>query len=180
MLTLTKLALTGLLCFAHVAGDGPDPLKVKPVKTIAGGDSKVDFPLVRMLQTQKAWHEMWAIHKNLPLIPEGSLKDGEDPVKPPEVDFVKNQILVVLGGHLANVKAYEYVKTFAKDDTAVVQLGQSYIPDADVRGMMHPFIFLVIPREPVPIEVQLDSIAKDGSHFWLTLASFKAPKETKG
>jgi hypothetical protein len=180
MLTFTKIALTGILCLAHFAGDGPDPLKVKPVKTIAGGDSKVDFPLVRILQTQKAWRELWAIHLGLPLIPEENLKGAEDPEKPPEVDFTKNQVLVVLGGHMANVKAYSYVKTFAKDETAVIQLGQTLIPDAEVKDMMHPYVFLVIPREPVPIEVQLDSIAKDGSHFWMTLASFKAPKETKG
>jgi hypothetical protein len=179
MLTLTKIALTGLLCLAHVHGDGPDPLKVKPVKTIAGGDGKVDYPLVRLLQTDKAWTEMWNIHKGLPLVPDPDTKPAPAD-KAPEVDFTKNQVLVVLGGHLPNVKAYEYVKTIAKDDTAVVQLDQVFIADADVKGILHPFIFLVLPREPVPVEVQLDSIAKDGSHVWLTLASFKAPKESKG
>src|SRR5476651_1083048 len=105
MIAFAKLALTGVLCLGHLVGDGPDPLKVKPVKTIAGGDSKVDYPLVRLISSQKGWHELWAIHTGQPMVPESGENTKEDPVKPPEVDFVKNQVLVVFGGHLPNVKA---------------------------------------------------------------------------
>jgi len=40
-------------------------------------------------------------------------------------------------------------------------------------------VMLVIPKEGVPIDVELDSIAKDGSHFWMRIAGFSAPKEKK-
>jgi hypothetical protein len=179
MLTLTKFVLAGVVGLAGLAGEGGDPLKVKPVQTFAGGDSKVDFPMVRMIQTPTAWRELWAIHKGLPLAPVSSEKGAEDPVKPPEVDFAKNQALVVFGGHLANVKAYGYVKTFAQDETAVIQLSQTTIPESEVKDMLHPFVILILPKEPVPIEVQLDSIAKDGSHYWLKLAKYRAPKDAK-
>jgi hypothetical protein len=179
MLILTKILVTGLLGLIGSAGDGGDPLKIKPIQTMAGGDTKIDFPMVRIIQNPKAWRELWAMHKGLPIAPENADKPVDDPIKPPTVDFDKNQVLIVFGGHLPNVQAYEYVKTFAKDDTAIVQIGQNMIPASAVKDMMHPFIMLVVPREPVAIEVQLDEVAKDGSHYWKTLAAYRAPKDTK-
>lgn len=179
MLTTTKLLLAGILSLAFAARDGGDPLKVKPVQTIAGGDSLVNYPMVRLIQAQSAWRELWAIHKGLPIEPTNKDKASEDAVKPPEVDFTKNQVLVVFGGHLPNVKSYQYVKTFAQDNSAIIQISQEFIPDSAVKGMLHPFILLVIPKEPVAMEVQLDSIAKDGSHFWMSLAKYRAPKDSK-
>ena len=179
MLSITKIVVAGLLGAASLAAGNGDPLKIKPVQTMAGGDSKVNFPMVRMIQTQTGWRELWAMHKGLPLTAANTDKPAEDPIKPPTVDFAKNQVPVVFGGHMPNVQSYEYLKTYAKDQTAVMQLGQSLIPDSAVKDMLHPFILLVVPKEPVAIEVQLDSLAKDGSHFWMTIASYRAPKETK-
>jgi len=176
MLTITKIGLAVLFAAMNLAGGSGDPLKIKPIQKMQGGDSKVNYPMVRMIQDQKSWKQLWALHKGQPIVADGSDKAAEDAVKPPEVDFDKNQVLVVFGGHMTDVESYDYVKTYAKEDTAVVQLSQNLIPAAAASDMKHPYILMVIPKEPVAIEVQLDSIAKDGSHFWKTIQSYRAPK----
>jgi hypothetical protein len=180
MLIVTKILTAGLFAAVHLTGGSGDPLKIKPTQTMAGGDSKIEFPMVRMISAEKQWKELWMMHKGIPLVPSaaGDITNADVP-KLPTVDFEKSQVLVVFGGHVANVQAYDYVKTFAKDNTAVIQLSQNFFPTSTVKTMMTPFVMLVIPKEPVPIEVELDSIAKDGSHYWMKIASYAVPKEKK-
>lgn len=179
MVVVSKVLALAVLGVSGLMGGSGDPLKIKPIQTLAGGDSKLDFPMVRMIQTQKSWKDLWAMHKGLPFATSPDEKAPAEAPKLPTVDFEKNQVLVVFGGHLENVQAYEYIKTYAKDEIAVIQLGQSRVPPTAEKAMMHPFILMVIPREPVAIEVELDSIAKDGTHFWLKIAGYRAPKEIK-
>jgi hypothetical protein len=172
-----------MLCLAAAAmaaADGPDPLKIKPNQTMAGGDSHVHAPLVRLIPDQAKWTELWNIHKGAHAVvnDKGEITYPDAP-KTPEVDFTKNQVIVVFGGKLPNVLAYEYAKTYARDDTAVVQLTQKFAPPTADEATYYPFILLVVPKEPVKIEIQLDSIAKDGTHFWMKLASYPAPKADK-
>ncbi len=169
-----------VLCFAvaaMAAADGPDPLKIKPNQTMAGGDSHIHAPLVRQITSQSNWAELWNIHKGVQALvnDKGDITYPNAP-KPPEVDFTKNQVLVVFGGKLPNVLAYEYAKTYARDDVAVVQLTQKFAPATADETIYYPFILLVVPKESVKIEIQLDSIAKDGTHFWMKIASYPVPK----
>jgi hypothetical protein len=158
-----------------------DPAKVKPLQTMAGGDSSIHHPMVRLIPDQPKWAELWNIHKGaIAVVSDKGEISYPDAPKPPLVDFAKNQVLVVFGGKLPNVQAYDYVKTLVKDDTAVIQLSQNFVPATADLKTYYPFILLVIPKEPVKIEVQLDSIAKDASHFWMTIASYGIPKAAKG
>ena len=177
---LTHFLAASIFGFGQLAGGTGDPLKIKPVQKIAGGDSSVHAPLVRMISDDGKWSELWNIHKGIPAVVDtaGHVTYPDAP-KPPTVDFAKNQVLVVFGGKLPNVQAYDYVKTYAADDTAVVQLSQNFVTNAADIKTYYPFILLVVPKEPVKIEVQLDSVAKDGSHFWMTLAKYGIPKDQK-
>jgi len=179
MFTVTKIIVAGLLAAVNMHGGTGDPLKVKPIQTMSGGDTKFNMPLVRLIQAQSVWQELWTMHKGAALVEADSDKAPAPIIKAPEVDFEKNQVLVVFGGKMPNVQAYEYVKTYAKDSVAVIQLSQSMVPPSADRPVFHPYVMLVIPKEGVPIDVELDSIAKDGSHFWMRIAGFSAPKEKK-
>ena len=173
------VAATALAVGHFVAGPG-DPLKIKPIQTIAGGDSSVHAPLARLISNDSQWTELWNIHKGVQAVVNSAGQvTYPDAPKPPTVDFAKNEVLVIFGGKLPNVKGYAYVKTYAADDTAVVQLSQNFVTSAEDIKTYYPFILLVVPKEPVKIEVQLDSIAKDGSHFWMTIARYAIPKDLK-
>jgi hypothetical protein len=180
MLIFTKILTASLLAAVSLSGGPGDPLKIKPVQTMAGGDSNVHFPMVRTITNDKMWKELWAMHKGLPITNAATEKTATpDPTKLPTVDFDKNQVLVVFGGKLPDVQAYEYAKTYDKDGVAVVQLNQNVIPASTAKSTFYPFILMVVPKEPVRIRIELDSIAKDGSHFWMQIASFPILKETK-
>lgn len=163
------IAFAGLIGFAAAFGPG-DALKMKPLQTMNGGDSKSPVVMVRMIQSDSQWKELWAYHKGV------NLKTAKDAPTPPPVDFAKDEVLAVFGGHMADVQSYEYVKTYDKDGTAVIQLAQNTIPPAKQAGTKHPYIIMVLPKEPVPVQVELDTVAKDGSHYWMQIASFRAPK----
>jgi hypothetical protein len=174
---LTHLLVASIVVAGHLV-DGPgDPLKIKPIQKIAGGDSSIHAPLVRLISDDGKWTELWNIHKGVPAVVDaaGHVTYPDAP-KPPTVDFAKNQVLVVFGGKLPNVQAYDYVKTYDADGTAVVQLSQGFITNSADIKTYYPYILLVVPKEPVKIEVQLDSVAKDGSHFWMTIAKYGIPK----
>ena len=177
MVLVTQIILASLL-HSPMPFDGPgDPLKIKPIQTLQGGDSHIHAPMVRIIPSQKQWAELWNIHKGAQAVrgENGEITFPDAPT-PPTVDFSKNQVLVIFGGKLPNVQAYDYVKTLAKDDTAIVQLSQNFVPASTEEKTYYPFILMVVPREPVKIEVQLDSIAKDGSHFWMTIGRYAPPK----
>ncbi len=171
MQLISKIAALGLLCFAGaVAARADDPSKLTPVQIMNGGDSRIDLVLVRMIRNDADWSTLWSMHKGT------AGKSSTAKSQAPSVDFSKNQVLAVFGGHLPDVQAYTYVKTYARDNVAVIQLGQDFLPPAKVSGVKHPFIMLVLPKEQVKTEVQLDSLAKDGSHYWMKIATIQAPK----
>jgi hypothetical protein len=172
----------GLIASAALAHGEGDPLKVKPVAVMQGADTLINHPMVRMIKTKQQWSELWAMHKG------GAVaKPAADPKAPvtdekgvPIVDFDKNQVLVVFGGKLVNVQAYDYVKTVDDHGTAIVQLAPNNVPAGTNDAIMLPYILLVIPQEPVPIQVDLDTVGKDGQHFWNKIAAFRAPAAKKG
>ena len=177
MSTLLNIVVGCLLSAANSYGGPGDPLKVKPVQTMTGGDSHIHAPMARLIDNQKQWVELWNIHKGAEAVTSatGEITFPNAP-KPPIVDFTKNEVLVVFGGKLPNVQAYDYVKTYARDETAVVQLSQNFVPAGASDKTYYPYVLLVVPKEMVKIEVQLDSIAKDGSHFWMKIAGYPIPK----
>ncbi len=181
MLIIQKLLAIALFGLVGVTGDAGDPLKIKPVATMQGGDSLINHPMVRMIKNQKQWSELWEMHKgNAVIKPSTTDKAPAVDVKGvPIVDFDKNQVLVVFGGKLVDVQGYDYLKTLNVDGTAVIQLGPNTVPASASDKVMTPFVLLVIPQEPVPIQVDLDTIGKDGNHFWNKIAAFRAPAVKK-
>ncbi len=181
MLLVHKLLALALVGLVGVTADTGDPLKIKPVATMEGGDSLINHPMVRMIKTPKQWSELWAMHKGnavaKPVTTDKAPAVDEKGV--PIVDFDKNQVLVVFGGKLVDVQGYDYLKTVNVDGTAVIQLGPNTVPASANDAIMTPFVLLVIPQEPVPIEVDLDTIGKDGKHFWNKIAAFRAPTAKK-
>ncbi|MDR3690611.1 MAG: hypothetical protein P4L46_14630 [Fimbriimonas sp.] len=176
MVIVYKFLAASLIALTHTSGTG-DPSKVKPLGMIQGGVSLIGFPLVRMIQNQEQWNELWTLHKGIPGVPSasGGIVNA-DAQRPPNVDFAKSQVLVVFGGQVANVQAYDYVRTVVRDKDAVIQLAPNPYPNNALRVVATPFIMLVLPTEKVSITVELDTIAQDGSHFWAQLARFSAPR----
>jgi len=148
---IVSILAAGLITAAYAA-DG-DPLKIKPIETRAGGNSKIDRPMVRMIDTQAKWQELWNLHTGAEaVVSDSGVLTFPKAAPAPTVDFAKNQVLRRFGGKLPNVQAYDYVKTYAKDAVAVVQLRQNIVPTSAASAIMTPFVLLVVPKEPVPIE----------------------------
>ena len=179
MVIVYKLIAATLMALAHPSGTG-DPSKVKPVEMLQGHDTLVEFPMVRMIQDEKTWTELWVLHKGAPTLPgSGGTVGNADSRPTPKVDFDKNEILVVFGGHNWSIQAYDYVKTDVRGKEAVIQLAQSVFSTNTPGVDMCPYIILVLPREKVEISVELDTPNRDGTHYWNPIAHFDAPKETK-
>ncbi len=176
MVIVYKLVATSILAILNTTGHG-DPSKVKPIAVLQGHDTLIEYPMVRMIQDQKTWGQLWTLHKGISGIPgaSGGIVNA-DSSPTPVVDFGENEVLIVFGGHNANVQAYDYVKTDVRGKTAVIQITPSMFGTAALEVDMTPYIIMVLPREKVEISVELDTVARDGSHSWNQIAKFAAPK----
>jgi len=177
MVIVYKLVAASLFALMNHTGTG-DASNVRPIAMLNGGKSLITFPLVRMIQNSTQWGELWTIHKGIASVPSaaGTIVNA-DAEKPPVVDFDKNQVLIVFGGQLTNVQAYDYVKTIVRDKDAVIQLAPNIFPAASSQQVvMTPYIMLVLPKEKVSVTVELDTLAQDGTHFWAQLARFPVPQ----
>jgi|GEM_PF-2345018 len=179
MVIVYKLVAATLMALAHPSGNG-DPSKVKPLEMVQGHDTLIDFPMVRMIQNDKDWSDLWVLHKGVPSVSgsTGTIVNAEAR-SAPKVDFQKNQVLVVFGGHNWSVQAYDYVKTDVRGKEAVIQLAHNMFAPSAPAVDMCPFIMLVLPREKVAISVELDTPNKDGTHYWNPIAKFPVPTEAK-
>ncbi len=155
-----------------------DPAKLKPVGMLQGHDTLIDYPLVRMIRDAKTWSELWILHKGVPAVSTGAGTIANGDAQPlPKVDFDKNQVLIVFGGQMQSIQAFDYLQTATKDKTAIVQLAPNRFGTSTPSVVMTPYILLVLPKLKVPIEVQLDSLSADGTHFWNPIATFPIIKD---
>ena len=174
-----KIIAAGVMAAMHPAiKGGDDPAKIVPTGEIKGHDTLLEIQLVRMIRDQKAWSELWTAHKGISDVPgaAGTIYNG-DARPAPAVDFTKNQILIVFGGHTYGVQAYDYVTTVVHDGTAVIRLAPSLFPSQSPQVIMYPYTMLTLPRLKVPIDVELDTIANDGTHYWNKIAGYQPPKD---
>jgi len=177
---VAQILAAGLAASLAVAPDAGDPSKVKPLQSFQGGDSHIHKPLARFLTDAKSWKQVWYMHLGIEarVSDKGEIEYPPNAPTPPPVDFSKNQVLVMFGGLLPGVQSYDYVKTFAKETTAVVQIAPKTAPASSDSALknMYPFLIMVLPKEPVRIEVELDTVAKDGSHYWNLITAHNPPK----
>jgi hypothetical protein len=96
----------------------------------------------------------------------------------PAVNFAKNQVLIVFGGQCPGVQAYTYVRTDVQNNRAVIRLAPSMFGDPHAITMMTPYIMLVLPKAKVGIDVDMETIAPDGTTGLNRIASYGIPKDT--
>lgn len=178
MQIIYKVIAAGLYTLMNASSGSGDPSKVKPLAMLQGHDTLIEYPLVRMIKDSSVWSELWTLHKGIAGVAtaSGGIVNG-DARTPPSVDFAKNQVLIVFGGQVPNVQAYDYVKTDVEDKTAVIHLAPSFFQNPNAQVMMTPYIMLVLPKEKVGIAVDLEVVAKDGTHSVNRIAHFNPPKD---
>jgi hypothetical protein len=141
---------TGLFVLA-VPLPGQEPLR--PYVVITGSDSAVQQPECRRIVTDAAWEALWDRH----VAQEQRIKAGRPEAPRPAVDFQRCLLIAVFGGSTWNTEGLKVVDTVGKGDEIVV--GTDWLSYQTTRAgdQTPPFAFIVMPRSPKPILVQVDT-----------------------